>query len=67
MTATTESLLQATDSLHDTPSQTLQFQMFTYPQYLLLILAQQVDFQIAFPPFVTLYLVAEHQAREGVL
>lgn len=66
MVATTESLLQATDSLNDTPSQTA-IPDFTYPQYLLLILAQQVDFQIAFPPFVTLYLVAEHQAREGVL
>lgn len=49
------------------PSQTPQFQGFTYPQYLLWILAQQVDFQIVFPPVVTSYLVAEHHAREGVL
>lgn len=39
----------------------------TYPQYLLWTLAQQADFQIAFPPVVTSYLAVAHQGREGVL
>lgn len=39
----------------------------TYPQYVLWTLAQQADFQKAFPPVATSYLVAGHQARAGVL